>query len=83
MIFSITACNNKPWNKDTIVNDCLREFNKRNEKEQRFTGMQIPLICDCMGDKLSVAYKSDAESSKDKEGVQKISLDCLRDAMSK
>lgn len=84
LIFSIAACTNKkPWTKDTIVNDCLREFNKRNEKDQKFTGMQIPLICDCMGEKLSVKYKSDAESSKDEEGVRKISMDCAMDAMSK
>lgn len=82
-IISLAACNKKPWTKDSIVNDCLREFNKRNEKDPKFTGMQIPLICDCMSDKLATQYKSDAASSKDKEGVRKISTDCLMQVMAK
>ena len=73
----------KPWTKESIVNDCLRTFNKKNETEKRFTGMQIPYICDCMADKLVVKYKSDKESSADKEGVTKLSVDCYQEVMSK
>jgi len=84
LIFSLAACSaKKPWTKDSIVNECLGEFNKKNETEKKFTGMQIPLICDCMGEKLSVKYKSDNDANKDKEGVQQISIDCAMQVMSK
>ena len=84
LILSLAACSaKKPWTKDSIVNECLREFNKKNETEKRFTGMQIPNICDCMGEKLSVKYKSDDDADNDKAGVQQISLDCAMEAMSK
>lgn len=83
-MLSLVACSaKKPWTKDAIVNECLGEFNKRNETEKRYTGMQIPYICDCMGDKLSVKYKSDDEASNDKAGVQQISLECATKVMSK
>ncbi len=45
--------------------------------------MQIPYICDCMADKLVVKYKSDKESSADKEGVTQLSIDCYQEVMSR
>ncbi len=83
-IVSLVGCSKKkPWTKDSVVNDCLRELNKKNEQEKRFSGMQIPYLCDCMAEKLVEKYRSDAESSKDKEGVTKISMDCVLEVMSK
>jgi hypothetical protein len=72
-IFSLTACTAKePWTKDAMVNKCLGDFNKRNEKEKLFTGMQIPLLCDFVSEKLVAKYKSEAESDKDEAGVKQI-----------
>ena len=45
--------------------------------------MQIPFLFDCMAEKLVAKYKSDDESSKDEEGVKKISMDCATEVMSK
>ena len=81
---SFAACKpKKPWTEDALVNDCLRTFNERNAKEPRFTGMQIPLLCKCMSEKMVEKYKSESESDKDKDGVTKITQDCLGEVMSK
>ena len=83
-IFSLTACSaKKEWTKDSLVNKCLGDFNKRNEKEKKFTGMQIPLLCDCMAKKLVARYKSEAEADKDEEGGMQIGKDCAMEVMSK
>ena len=81
---SFAACKpKKPWTEDALVNDCLKTFNERNAKEPRFTGMQIPLLCKCMSEKMIAKYKTEAESDKDQSGVTQITQECLGEVMSK
>lgn len=84
ILFSFAGCaKKKPWTKDALVNDCLKNFYKKNEKEKIFSGMQIPLLCNCMSEKLVAKYKSDDESSKDQAGVSEITQDCVKEMLPK
>jgi hypothetical protein len=82
-VFALAGCAREQWNKDTITNDCLRDFTKNNEKEKLFTTMQIANLCDCVSDKLLANYKSARESNKDEAGVMQIGKDCAIQVMSK
>ncbi len=82
-VLSFTACAEKEWTKDALTNECLRDFNKKNEAEKRFDPAKIPYLCHCITDKMIATYKSEKESSKDKEGVQQIGADCAREIFSK
>ena len=83
-LFTLGACaQKKKWDKATIVNKCLGEFTKQNEKEKRLTTMQLADICDCLGDKMSVKYKTEKEADADKDGVQEMSMNCAMEAMQK
>lgn len=65
------------------MNKCLGDFNKRNEKEKLFTGMQIPLLCDCVAEKMVAKYKSEKDADKDEEGARKIGQECAMQVMQK
>lgn len=84
MAISFAACKaKKPWTEDALVNDCLKTFNEKNAKEPKFTGMQIPLLCKCMSEKMIAKYKTEAASDKDQSGVMQITQECLGEVMSK
>lgn len=70
------GCAQDNMSKDKLVNDCLKNFTKRNETEKRFTQVQLGLLCDCMADKFIAKYKSMKEADKDPEGAQQIGREC-------
>ena len=82
-ILTLAGCAKKEWTKDSIVNKCLKDFNKRNEKEKLFNGMQIPLLCDCVADKMLAKYKSASESDKDEAGAMEIGRTCAMEVINK
>ena len=80
IILSLTACANKqPWTKDALVNDCLKDFTKRNAESKMFTTMQVAKLCDCASEKMLVKYKSLNEFNKDKEGAGQIGAACSQE----
>ncbi|MDZ4795906.1 MAG: hypothetical protein SGI83_16620 [Bacteroidota bacterium] len=82
VIFTLIGCaEKKSWTKDALVNDCLGNLIKKNEKEKRYTSMEIALLCDCMADKMLVKYKSVKESNRDKEGATAIGRDCAMEVL--
>lgn len=83
LVLSFTACSKKKWDKDTMVNDCLGDFTKKNEKEERFTTMQIAYLCDCVSEKMLIKYKSAKEADKDEEGVKEIGSNCAKEVLNK
>jgi hypothetical protein len=83
LVLSFTACTQKKWDKDTMVNDCLGDFTKKNEKEKRFTTMQIAYLCDCVAEKMLVKYKSAKEADKDEQGMKEIGSSCGTEVLSK
>lgn len=78
-----SACTQKKWDKDTVVNDCLGDFTKRNEKEKIFTTMQLALVCDCIGEKMIQKYKSGKEADADEKGAEQMGRDCALEVMDK
>ena len=84
IIFFLNGCmTENKWKKEKLVNDCLRDFTKKNEQQKLFTQVQIGLLCDCVADKLMVKYKSMKEADNDPEGAQQIGKDCGTEVMSK
>lgn len=83
LIFAIAGCGKGNWNKDYLVNDCLKSFNKENEKDKIFTTMQVANICDCSSEKLLAKYKSARESNKDETGTTEVIKQCTLDEISK
>lgn len=78
---TLSGCVQKKWDKETLVNDCLKDFTKRNEERKMFTAVQLGRICDCVTDKILAKYKSSAEADKDEEGVGMIGSDCAMEVM--
>lgn len=80
----VSSCKEqKKWDKDTVVNECLRDFTKKNEKEKIFTTMQLALICDCISEKMVTKYKSFKEADNDPTGAEDIGRDCAIEVMQK
>lgn len=73
----------KKWDKDTLVNDCLRQFTEKNEKEKLLSTMELARICDCLADKMLVKYKSAAEADKDEAGAEQMGRECALQVMDK
>ncbi|MCY7310285.1 MAG: hypothetical protein LH619_05870 [Chitinophagaceae bacterium] len=71
------------WTKDALVNKCLGDFTKRNEKEKKFSTLQIGLLCDCIAEKMTTKYKTAKEADKDEAGGRQIGQDCATEVMSK
>ncbi len=82
-MLALAGCSQKKWDKDTLVNDCLRDFTKKNEEEKLFNTMQLATLCNCVSDKLLVKYKSARESDKDEAGVTQIGQDCAMELRQK
>lgn len=83
LVLSFIACTTKKWDKDTLVNDCLGDFTKKNEKEKRFTTMQIAYLCDCVAEKMLVKYNSAKEADKDEQGAKEMGSNCAREVLNK
>lgn len=84
LLLAITGCAPKAkWDKDALVNKCLKDFTKRNEKEKLLSPMQLAHVCDCLAEKMLVKYKSEKEADKDKEGMQELGSTCALEAMEK
>ena len=83
IVLSFIACRKKEWNKDYMVNQCLGDFRKRNEKEKVFSDMQVAKLCDCVAEKAVAKYKSEAALNKDKAGATAIGQACALELMSK
>lgn len=83
LTFTLAGCTPKKWDKETLVNDCLRDFTKKNEEEKLFTTMQLASLCDCVSEKFLVKYKTSREADKDEEGAQQIGRDCAMEVMRK
>jgi len=82
IILLFTGCAGKDtWTKDYLVNDCLKEFTKRNEEQKMFNTMQLAKLCDCASKKMLVKYKSKREFDKDKEGAGEIGSECAQQIM--
>lgn len=81
--FILAGCTQKKWDKETLVNDCLRDFTKKNEEEKLFTTMQLANLCDCVSEKFLVKYRSSREADKDEDGAQQIGRDCAIEVMRK
>ncbi len=71
------------WKKEKLVNDCLRDFTKKNEQQKLFTQVQIGYLCDCVAEKLMVKYKSMKEADNDPKGAQAIGMECGTEVMSR
>ncbi len=83
-IFFLTGCRTEnKWKKEKLVNDCLRDFTKKNEQQHLFTQVQIGHLCDCVAEKLMVKYKSMKEADNDPDGARQIGQDCGTEVMSK
>jgi hypothetical protein len=80
-ILILSGCAKKEWTKDALVNDCLGDLNKRNDKEKRFDPARIPYLCNCMADKMIAKYKSEKESARDKEGGEEIGRECVKEVL--
>lgn len=80
-ILALAGCAKKEWNKDALVNDCLKDFTKRNEEQKMFNTMQVAKLCDCASEKMLVKYKSFAEFNRDKEGAGQIGNECAQKIM--
>lgn len=81
-LFMLSGCTaKKKWDKDTLVNDCLRQFTEKNEKEKLLSTMQLANICDCLADKMLVKYKSGAEADKDEAGAEQMGRECALQVM--
>ena len=84
LILSFIGCTQKEkWTKDAMVNKCLGDFNKRNEKEKKFSSLQIGLLCDCVAEKMTTKYKSSKEADKDEQGAKQMGMDCAMEVMKK
>lgn len=83
IIFLLAGCAEEKWTKEKLVNDCLRDFTKKNDEQKLFTQVQIGHLCDCVAEKLLVKYKSMKEADQDPDGAQKIGSECAVDIMSK
>ncbi len=83
IILALTGCAKKEWSKQALVNDCLKDFTARNEKEKLFDPAKIPYLCNCISEKMVTKYKSEKESSKDKEGATQIGRDCAMEVLQK
>jgi hypothetical protein len=82
LLVTITSCKEqKKWDKDTLVNECLRDFTKKNEEQKLFTTMQLANLCDCVTDRMLVKYKSYKESDKDEKGMEAIGRECAMEVM--
>ncbi len=81
VIMSFLSCNSKKWNKEYVAEKCNADFKKRNEKEKMLTNDQLTKICDCVADKMSTNYKSEAEADKDPTGAAQIGTDCATAVM--
>lgn len=83
-LFLLTGCAaKKKWDKDSLVNDCLRQFTEKNEKEKILTTMQLANICDCLSEKMLVKYSSAAEADKDEAGAEQMGRECAMEVMGK
>lgn len=84
IVLSFIGCAGKDtWTKDYLVNDCLKEFTKRNEEQKMFNTMQLANLCDCASDRMLVKYKSKREFDKDKDGASQIGSECAQEIMQK
>jgi hypothetical protein len=83
LLLTMTGCSQKKWDKETLVNDCLADFTKKNEEEKIFTQMQLAHICDCLAERMLVKYKSANEADKDEEGMTEMGRACAMDVMEK
>jgi hypothetical protein len=82
LLLAMTSCaDQKKWNKETLVNECLRDFTKKNEENKMFSTMQLANLCDCLADRMVVKYKSFKESDKDEAGMQELGRECAMEVM--
>lgn len=82
-ILALTGCAKKEWSKESLVNDCLRDFKKRNEQEKLFDPARLPSLCNCIADKMILKYKTEAESVRDEAGATEIGRDCAIEVLQK
>ncbi|MDZ4807413.1 MAG: hypothetical protein SGI96_04005 [Bacteroidota bacterium] len=83
IILFMGCATKEEWTKDALVNKCLGDFTKRNEKEKKFSTLQIGLLCDCITEKMTTKYKTAKEADKDEAGGRQIGQDCATEVMSK
>lgn len=84
IVMLLAGCKSEnKFTKEKLVNDCLRDFTKKNEQQQLFSQVQIGRLCDCVAEKLLVKYKSMKEADKDPEGAKAIGMECGTEVMSK
>ncbi len=83
MTLLLAGCARDKMSKDKLVNDCLKNFTKKNEAQKLFSQTQLGLLCDCMADKFIAKYKSMKEADNDPEGARQIGKECGEEVMSK
>lgn len=81
IIFLLAGCAEEKWTKEKLVNDCLRDFTKKNDEQKLFNQVQVGLLCDCVAGKLLVRYKSMKEADNDPDGARKIGGECAKEMM--
>lgn len=82
IILVFIGCSGKDeWTKDYLVNDCLKEFTKRNEDQKMFSTMQLAKLCDCASEKMLVKFTSKSEFNKDKEGAAQVGAECAQEVL--
>lgn len=76
LLFAITSCAKKKWDKAYIAAECQKEMAKDKEINQTLTAQQQTLVCDCSAEKAIAKYKSESEMKKDDAGAEAIGTEC-------
>ena len=76
LVIALAGCGKKEWSKEYMAKKCNDEMKKSSEVSGMISAANIVKICDCVGDKMVVKYKSEAAANKDEEGVKELSKDC-------
>ena len=76
LIIALAGCGKKEWSKEYMAKKCNTEMKKNSQITGMISAENIVKICDCVGDKIVVNYKSEAAANKDEKGVKELSKDC-------
>jgi uncharacterized lipoprotein YehR (DUF1307 family) len=76
LIIALAGCGKKEWSKEYMAKKCNTEMKKNSQIAGMISAENIVKICDCVGEKIVVNYKSEAAANKDESGVKELSKDC-------
>jgi hypothetical protein len=72
------SCSSNHWNKEYAKKNCIDLAFKTAPDNPASKGM-VEKLCDCAAGKMAAKYKTEEEANKDIQGVQTLTMDCMKE----